>query len=260
MFQKQFAEKLPSILKNDSTVIGLAVGGSWLTGEMDEYSDLDLILVTEEKIVPDKKKMLAYAKKFGNFISGFTGEHVGEPRLLICLFDDPLIHVDIKFLTLPELEERIEDPYILFERDNRLTDLIKKTNAIKHPPGFQWIEDRFWTWVHYVATKIGRGEYFDAMSGLDYLRVHVLSHLMKFKNNIKLGGIRRVEFQLAAPDLENLKITVAEHEKESLCKAMDNTISIYRSLRRKLYPDSISLQSLAEKKSIEYFKKIKNKD
>ena len=53
MIQKQFADKAVEILKNDKNVVGLAVAGSWLTNEIDEFSDLDLILITKEKISGD---------------------------------------------------------------------------------------------------------------------------------------------------------------------------------------------------------------
>ncbi|MDQ3277872.1 MAG: nucleotidyltransferase domain-containing protein, partial [Bacteroidota bacterium] len=87
MVQKDFAQKIVEIVKEDAAVIGVAVAGSWLTDEMDEFSDLDLILVTAEKLGGDKTQMLAYAARFGQLLSGFTGEHVGEPRVLICLYD-----------------------------------------------------------------------------------------------------------------------------------------------------------------------------
>jgi hypothetical protein len=96
MIQVEFANKVVEILKTDKSVIGLSVAGSWLTNELDEFSDLDLILVTKEKISDDKSKMLEYANHLGKLLSGFTGEHVGEPRVLICLYDNPLLHVDIK--------------------------------------------------------------------------------------------------------------------------------------------------------------------
>ena len=127
--QKEFAGKVVDIVKNDSNVIGLAVAGSWITNELDEYSDLDLILITKKKISGDKEKMMLYAKSFGDFISGFTGEHVGEPRVLICLYDNPLLHVDIKFLTMPEFQTRIENTILLFERNNELTEIISHTKA-----------------------------------------------------------------------------------------------------------------------------------
>jgi len=157
MMQKKFAGQVADIVKKDTNIIGVAAGGSFITNELDEYSDLDLILITTKKIAGNKEKMLDYARSLGDFISGFTGEHVGEPRLLICLYDNPLLHVDIKFLTLPEFYERIENPVVLFERDNQLTDVINSTKAEWPSVDYQWIEDRFWTWVHYTATKRARG-------------------------------------------------------------------------------------------------------
>ena len=257
MIQKEFAEKVTAIIQKDPEVIGLAVAGSWIGNEMDEYSDLDLVLVTRENISGDKEKMLAYARSFGNFISGFTGEHVGEPRLFICLYDDPLLHVDIKFLTLPELQERVEDPVVLFEREHKLSDLIKNTKAHWPEPDLQWIEDRFWTWVHYACLKIGRGELMEAYDFLSFLRQTVLSPLMQLKNKKKVRGLRRVEAQLNPSDMENLKITIAQYNKTSVIKALDNAVSIYRSLRRKIYPESVQLQTQAEKKCMEYFSGIK---
>ncbi|HRE37327.1 MAG TPA: aminoglycoside 6-adenylyltransferase [Chitinophagaceae bacterium] len=257
MIQKDFAYMAAEIVSNDPNVVGLAVAGSWITNELDEYSDLDLILVTKEKVSNDKEKMIAYAKTIGNIISGFTGEHVGEPRLLICLYDDPLLHVDIKFLTLEEFRNRIENPVVLFERDNLLTNIIQSTRAEWPQPDFQWIEDRFWTWVHYACMKIGRGELMEAYDFLSFLRQTVFSPLMQVKNNKKVRGLRRVETQLNLSDLENLKITIAQYNKASIIKALDNSISIYKSLRRKLFPATITLQEKAEKRSLEYFKQIK---
>lgn len=90
MIQHKFAHKAKAILETDDKVVGLAVAGSWLTNELDEFSDLDLILVTKQKIAGNKCLMVNYAKKLGDFLSGFTGEHLGEPRVLICLYNNPL--------------------------------------------------------------------------------------------------------------------------------------------------------------------------
>ncbi len=120
MIQREFADKAKTILEPDDNVIGLAVAGSWLTNEIDEFSDLDLILVTKQKISNDKNLMLDYAKRLGNFLSGFTGEHVGEPTVLICLYDKPLLHVDIKFVTLDEFHSRIETPILLIDKNGQL--------------------------------------------------------------------------------------------------------------------------------------------
>ena len=42
---------------------------------------------------------MAFAGTLGHLLHAFTGEHVGEPRLLICLFGPELLHVDLKFIT-----------------------------------------------------------------------------------------------------------------------------------------------------------------
>ena len=256
MIQKDFAEKVTAIVAKDSNVTGLAVAGSWISDEMDEFSDLDLIIITHQKIGGDKEKMLGYAQRLGDLISGFTGEHVGEPRVLICLYDNPLLHVDIKFLTLPEFYERIENPVVLFERDGQLTKVIESTVAEWPAVDFQWIEDRFWTWVHYAALKIGRGELMETFDFLSFLRMVVFSPLMRIKNQQQPRGVRKVENNLNPSDLENLKITIAQYNKKSIVKAVDNSISVYRSLRRKLYPASVQLQSRAEEKAVAYFKEV----
>jgi predicted nucleotidyltransferase len=150
MIQREFADKAKSILEPDDNVIGLAVSGSWLTNEIDEFSDLDLILVTRQNISSDKNLMLDYAKRLGNFLSGFTGEHVGEPRVLICLYDNPLLHVDIKFMTLDEFHSHIETPTLLIDKNGQLERAINNSQPKFPYPDYQWIEDRFWIWIHYA--------------------------------------------------------------------------------------------------------------
>ena len=172
MIQRAFAENTVKILQDDPFVIGLTVGGSWLSNEIDEFSDLDLTLVTREKIAGDQQKMLAYAGRFGNLLTGFTGEHVGEPRVLICLFDDPLLHVDIKFLTLDEFRQRVETPQILLDKGNQLKAILQETESIYPYAEYQWIEDRFWVWVHYALLKIGRGEYMEAFDFFGAAHTH----------------------------------------------------------------------------------------
>jgi hypothetical protein len=257
MMQKEFAYKVIDSIKDDPGVIGLAAGGSWITDELDEFSDLDLLLITGEKIAGDNEKMLAYANRFGDLISGFTGEHVGEPRVLICLYDRPLLHVDIKFLMLSELCERVENPVVLFERDDQLTAIINSTKARWPQVDYQWIEDRFWTWVHYACLKIGRGEFFEAVDFLSFLRMTVLSPLLQVKNNRQPRGLRKVETQLSLPDLENLKNTIPQYNRASIIKALENAADLYTSLQTDLYPGTVHLQKKAERRSLGYLEQIK---
>ncbi len=256
MIHHQFAQQVVDIIKKDTEVIGLAVAGSWLTNELDEFSDLDLILVTRSKISHDKNLMLEYAGKFGNLLSGFTGEHVGEPRVLICLYSNPLLHVDIKFLTIDEFEHRVEEPVILYDADGQLQQVLNQTHAVFPYPDYQWIEDRFWIWVHYALLKIGRGENMEALDFFGFLRMVVLGPLLHIKNGNLPRGVRRVETQLSATDHEKLMATIPVCQKASLLSSLEASILLYSELRVLLFDDKVVLRVDAEKEVMAYFETI----
>lgn len=257
--QKEFAKKVIDILKDDPNIAGLAAGGSWITNSIDEYSDIDFVLVTYELISNDSEKMLSYAKKFGSLINYFDGGHVGEKRLLICLYDNPFLHVDIKFVTLDEFRYRVEDPVILFDRAGDLKQVLSETKSNRQFYGYQWIEDRFWTWIHYLGQKIGRGEYFEALEMLSFLRQTVIAQLLQIKNKQLPRALRKVEFSLEKSDLHKLTKTVPSYSPLSIVEASDETIKIYRQFRKELYPDTIILNKLCEEKCYSYFKSISEK-
>lgn len=258
MVQQEFAAQIVNVIKKDTSVIGLAAGGSWLTNELDEYSDLDLVLVTKEQVSDNKDKMIAYANRFGKLLNSFTGEHVGEPRLLICLYDDPLLHVDIKFLTLSELDKRVEDPVILYDTNDQLKKAIQATEAKFPYPDYQWIEDRFWTWVHYITLKIGRGEYVEAVDTYGFLRAVVLGPLSLIKKGQLPRGVRKLETQLDKIEMDQLLLTIPAYERASVIKALETSITIYKNLRTTLFPSDIQLRTATESRIMEYLQQVKS--
>jgi hypothetical protein len=198
---------------------------------MDEYSDLDLVVVVEEQdyaAVTSEREALAGS--LGRLLVSFTGEHVGEPRLLICLYEEPLLHVDLKFVTLGDLAERVEDPAVLWQRDARIEQALAAGEAAYPAPDAVWLERRFWVWVHYTATKTGRGELFEALHLLDYLRAAVLGPLGLQRAGARPSGVRRVE--TTAPELaRRLEATVARYEAADCLRALHACVDVYRWLR-----------------------------
>jgi predicted nucleotidyltransferase len=91
-------EALPR-LQADERIVAVAAGGAFLTGGMDEYSDLDLVIAVSPSAVPQvRQERHQIASTLGSLLTAFAGGHVGEPRLLICLYGPPLLHVDLKFI------------------------------------------------------------------------------------------------------------------------------------------------------------------
>ena len=243
---QSFLENAVRVVRDDAEAIGLAVGGSHASGNADAYSDLDLVLVTDESIAPDTHRMRAYAARLGQLLASFRGDHVGEPRLLIALYDAPLLHVDIKFLTLAEFQERVENPVVLYERNGGLTTVIEQSTA--HYPNFdfQEAEDRFWIWIHYVALKIGRGEYFEALDFLAFLRGAVLGPMIHLKNGNEPRGVRRIETSVDPNDLVQLTKTIASLDRNALVASTESAMRLYESLRDRLAPATLQKNDVAQ--------------
>lgn len=244
-------------LKADARIVGVAIGGSYLTSSFDEFSDLDLLIVVE----PDSyDSMMAVredlAAGLGPLLAAFTGEHVGEPRLLICLYGPPLLHVDLKFVSLNDASVRIENPAVLFERDGRLTDAFVGEPDAYPQPDLQWIEDRFWIWIHYAASKIGRGELMEACDFLSFLRLLVLGPLALKSRGARPSGVRKIEF--VAPELAaELQSTLPDYSRGSLIEATEAAAKIYRGLRAVLATDSLTPRTEAEVESMKYLSEVK---
>jgi len=257
--QADFAKNALRILEKDSSVVGLAAGGSWLTNEMDEFSDLDLILISKQKISSNKEKMLSHAAGLGTLLSAFTGEHVGDSRVLICLYDNPLLHVDIKFLTIEEFGSRVETPVLLLDKGGELKKVLDSTEAEFPVPDFQWIEDRFWVWIHYVLMKIGRGEYFESVDFFTSLRKIVIGPMLHMKVQSEPRGVRKLEFLSSLEDIGLLKTTIPGYDKQSLLLSVENSVLLYRKLRLELFTSDIALKKEAEEKVMLCYKEISSK-
>ena len=251
-------EALPR-LQADERIVAVAAGGSFLTGGMDDYSDLDLVVAVSPSAAPQiMQERQQIASTLGSLLASFTGEHVGEPRLLICLYGPPLLHVDLKFISVSDAGRRVEDPVILWERDGQLTAVLNESAAVYPAPDLQWIEDRFWVWVHYGATKLGRGEILEAHDSLAFLRSIVLGPLALLARGARPSGVRKVETQ-AQPYLEDLIRTTASYDRLACVRALQAAVTLYRKLRNQLATATFSTRPEAETAAMNYLAEIESK-
>jgi predicted nucleotidyltransferase len=245
-----FIDRALPLLQADPRLMGVAVEGSWLRDEVDEWSDLDLVILADtahdEAVLADRP---AIAARLGDLLTWFTAEHVGEPRIIICLYGPPLLHVDLKFVTAEQLAtNRMEDPAILWERDGALTAALAKGPAHWPPPDWQWLEDRFWTWVHYQACKLGRGELLEAISGLDFLRTRVLGATAASAAGHHPQGVRRFE-QRCPGLLARMLATVPGYDAGECAAALHAAIAFYRHLRDTVAPANLIRREAAEREA-----------
>ena len=127
-------------------------------------------------------------------------------------------------------------------------------------PDYQWIEDRFWIWVHYALLKIGRGEYVEAFDFFSFLRMVVFGPLLHIKNENLPRGVRKVEVQLVLKDFEQLLKTLPTYSRTVLLDSLQYSIILYRQLRQDLFSSKVALQLETEEKVMKYFEQIKQSD
>ena len=227
---REFLHQAIDRLETDERLVGVAAGGSFITDSMDQFSDLDLVIAVEPAhqaaVMAERMEIAA---SLGKLLAAFTGEHVGEPRVLICLYEAPLLHVDLKFVSLDDVAIRVEDPVVLWERDGRLSNALAQGKAEYPSRSAEWIEDRFWIWVHYAATKIARGELFEALDFLSFLRGAVLGPLALARAGAQPTGVRKIETIAPAFAVE-LRQTVATHDAADCLRALRASVELYRTL------------------------------
>jgi predicted nucleotidyltransferase len=251
-----FLDRALPLLRADRRIVGVAAAGSFANGKMDEFSDLDLVIAVEPSSVANiTVERDRIAAELGPLVAAFTGEHVGEPRVLICLYDgeggNSPLHVDLKFVSLPDIAIRVDDLAVLWERDGRLSQALQADEAHYPMPDLRWIEDRFWVWIHYAALKIGRGELFEAVDFLAFLRAQVLGPLILVEAGVQPAGVRRVE--TAAPSrAAQLQETVAAYNSTSCIRCLYAAAELYRSLRRSVGAGHVIANEAAESTAMTY--------
>ena len=119
----------------------------------------------------------------------------------------------------------------------------------------QWIEDRFWVWIHYGTGKIGRLELFEAMEMVSYLRQRVIGPLTLIRNGKLPRGVRKIESD-APSDLPSLLETVAIHDAVSCIQAFRATVKLYEGLRGLYMTENLVLRHDAEMRALEYLDSI----
>lgn len=229
---ENFLNQVRDAVATDKRFNALLIGGSYIHGGFDENSDLDfVIVVNDEEYGNVMATRLAFANTLPGLVSAFTGEHVGEPRLLICLYGPPLLHVDLKFVLVSDLDHQIERRAILFARNPAEIEARIHAGEVawpNHPS--DWFEARAWIWLHYAATKLARGELYEAIGMLAFFREQVLGPLLYRRAGKNQRGVRRIE-TLRLDEHGMLAATVATNDAASVRRAIEACVDIYMDLR-----------------------------
>ncbi|MEV4570468.1 nucleotidyltransferase domain-containing protein [Nonomuraea sp. NPDC049419] len=251
---RRFLSDVVPQIRHDARVTGVALAGSIAGGHADAYSDVDLIVVIDDEAFDAvMKERLALIDAWTELVAGFTGEHVGEPRLIITLVGPPLLHVDFKFVRASDFAKRADDPVVLWDRQGHLVRTLAEHPPVSSPLDLQWIEDRFWIWVHYGATKLARGELFEAIGFLSYLRETVLGPLAARRVGAIPRGVRHLE-SIAPEEARDLQATLCGYDPYEIGQAFLANVALYRRwlddtgvvIQRRHHAEELAVQYLRD--------------
>lgn len=231
-------------------LLAVAAAGSWVDGRIDEHSDLDLVLVTEPGQWLGEADRRLFASECGALRSAICGKQVGEPRLLLCLFGEPVLHVDLVFVELPDLTSLGQAVEALYVSPDAPA-LNWPTPRERRPLSAQWCEDRAWLSLHYLTTKTARGELHEVLSALNWFRNSILVSLLTRVHGPVLFGLRRIE-QSGIPELAALARTTSGYDKADLIRAIRECFALYLDLRERT-EEELTLNSAAEADMREFF-------
>jgi predicted nucleotidyltransferase len=239
IYHAAFLDKARGVLSTDPRIHTLLAGGSLIHGGMDEFSDLDLVVVVDEDSYAEVlASRMETARRLGPLLSAFTGEHVGEPRLLICLYGPELLHLDLKFVTESDLDRLVERPIVLWSRDEAAVEERLDRAEISWPNRDpDWFEARAWIWLHYGAARALRGELFEAIGMLAFFRDQVLGPMLHRRAGRPQRGVRRVEAS-RLDETGQLAATVARHDFRSVKASLIAAMELYLKLRADAPPRS----------------------
>lgn len=220
-------DRVVAAVSADERIEAVLGAGSLANGGFDAHSDFDFVVVGD---VPAAERR-GFAGAMGTLLSAFTGEHVGDPDLLICLYGSPLLHVDYKFAPRATLTRFGERPVVLWARNPvAIAGWLSAVPVGRAAPDSQWFEDRAWLWLHYGATKWARGEYFEAISTLDFFRSMVLGPMLQRIAGLPMRGQRHLEQVPGARDA--LLPTLAGYDAETIRRGLAEAAALYVELRQ----------------------------
>jgi predicted nucleotidyltransferase len=215
----------------DPDVVAMVVTGSFATGDADEVSDIDLrVYVRPDAVEGVVARIPELAAAAGRVVALFVAEHLGIPTLTIVLYDD-LVHVDFDVVAADRAAEHNDGlpAVVLWEREP-ISDALPGTYDPEIAAGVRWLEARIWTWSWYIQSKVLRGELYEALDGLQYVRDQVLFRLLAFHGERRPAGGRRAEAVVGELGDAFARTVPTSLDPASVLAALREEIDLYRRL------------------------------
>jgi predicted nucleotidyltransferase len=224
-------ERFVDLCSADERIVAAFLGGSRARGEADEYSDLDLCLITTddayEEVVSDRQDIV---------------EQLGEPLFLedfglegivfFILADGSEVEL---FLRRESGLHEIQDvgPYrMLLDRKGILTDAafpMREPDRTEQIESLRRLLHWFWHDLSHLIAALGRGQLWWAYGQLEALRRYCVN-LIRIDQNVETReeAYEKLDQAISTTRLSALQTTFCPMERRAMLRAAVEIVDFYR--------------------------------
>lgn len=237
---------------NIDSSIGIVVQGSIATNMLDEYSDIDLLIVLDdiEKLHQSISGLEPYLLNKYRILASFTANHINRENLFVFYLKKSkmILKLDIQIEKDLLFDCEQSNKYLII-RDSY--NIKKSVVEIKEIIDYNILYKKFSVWLWYIFYLIERGEYFQAARSIDFSRENALLPIIRHINGLSnFDGHRRIELLLPKQIVNELKTT---YPKSLTHKDLKSSLENLMDLFEKYWIDLVDCKHL----NMELFYEIK---
>jgi len=250
MNQSLFIERIKTTLQSDPRVRAVFLSGSFGDGTADQYSDVDLVLVTEHGGQEDFLR--SWVAILGTICEVVFWQRPFPGGPLLNAITSEWLRCDLLVFDSDQLRIRSRNSLkVLLDESNLYATLLADDPMKGGPSNFVAIVNEFIRVLGLAPVAIGREEYAVAVTGVGLLRSSLIQLFLE-ENGIRNAGALHLKRLLSAEQMDILeKLPSVNAERESVMQASVNCARIFlpraKQLAQKLslpWPESFEAATL----------------
>jgi predicted nucleotidyltransferase len=246
-----FVDRFIRACSADDRIVAAFLGGSYAKGKADEYSDLDLCVITgDDSFAEFYEQRESFLRLLGDLV--FL-EDFGAPNIVLYIFADGT-EGELNFGSEGRLHQIHSGSFhSLVDKKNILADAVFPERAPDDARQTEKLRENifvFWHELSHFIMAIGRGHLWWAHGQLDALR-SICVNLTRLENNFSDEGVGnepyfKLEYAIPVEKLAPLQSTFCTLDQRAMLQSVQLIVAVYLQ----------TAKSLAESQGIPYPHKL----
>ena len=249
--QQAFINRFWRACLTDERVVAAFLGGSNAKGKADQFSDIDLCVITTDSAYKDfYNQRESFLQSLGELV--FL-ENFGNPKIAYFIFADGT-EGELNFAHEGHLDQIHSGRFrVLLDKQNILATAVFSEDVADAAGQMEELRhniDWFWHEMSHFITAIGRGQLWWARGQLEALRAKCVN-LARLQNNFSDMGAGeepyfKIENEISVEKLAPLKTTFCLMEKNAMLESAWIIVQFYKQIVSDLcqtygipYPESL---------------------